>query len=314
MKKSIKIMGLFLAALSFAVTGCKKDDDATEPDKTEAKIENIEIGSGNNGIGVIGRDFHLDMDITAATRISSVQVSIKQRAGETYVKSWSFDITWDEFKGTKNTNVHKHFDIEKEAPEGVYDFIIRVVDENGTVKEETHSLELVNPESLPVNPELYSLMLEKIGKGYLYILNRGFMIPDDKGYEKGDTLRSMVDIRNVKGDGILYTVLIKKSAGHLPETAKDIDFSKVIVADVREHKDMAALDYFTNYLKLEGQTDHTPQKLVIGDNHDNNLPDRNTIQGDKAWANGTYYFGVIYTNQTYNMSAHYYIELDITGF
>lgn len=140
------------------------------------------------------------------------------------------------------------------------------------------------------------------------------MLPDDKGYGKGDTLKSLVDIRNVKGDGVLYTVLIKKSAGYLPETAKDIDFSKVIVTDMREHKDMAALDYFTNYVKLDGQPDHTPKELIIGGSHDNYAPDVNAIQGDKAWENGTYYFGVIYTNHTYNMSAHYYAELDITGF
>jgi len=29
------------------------------------KIANIEIGSGNNGQGIIGRYFHLDMDLTA---------------------------------------------------------------------------------------------------------------------------------------------------------------------------------------------------------------------------------------------------------
>ncbi|MEH6307858.1 DUF4625 domain-containing protein [Olivibacter sp. CPCC 100613] len=313
MKKSIKMMSLFVAVLSLGITSCSKDDNVKEPE-AESKIENVEIGSGNNGKGVIGRDFHLDMDVTAATRINSVQVSIEQRPGETYTKSWSFDITWDEFKGAKNTNVHKHFDIDKEAPEGVYDFIIRIVDENGTVIEETHSIELISLENLPVNPELYSLMLEKLGKGYLYILNRGFMIPGDKGYGEGDTLRSTVDIRNVKGDGVLYTVLIKKSAGHLPETAEDIDFSKVIVTDMREHKNMAELDYFTNYLALEGQVDHMPKELLIGGTTDNNSPDPNIIQGDKVWENGAYYFGVIYTNTTYNMSAHYYIELDITGF
>jgi hypothetical protein len=294
-------------------SACKKDKEAA-PDAKEATMENIEIGIGNNEQGVIGRDFHLEMDVVAATRINTVQVSIKQRASETYAKKWNFDITWEEFKGAKNTNVHKHFDIDKEAPEGTYDFIIRVNDENGSVKEETRSVKLIKPENLPINPEVYSLMVEKVDKGFVYILNVGYPDPSDKGFKKGETLRSYSDISNVKGDGKIYTVLIKKSAGHLPESVKDIDFSKVIVVGVREHKNMTKVDYFTDYLPLEGHSDHSAPELLIGAAADNNSPAPGAIQGDKAWTNGAYYLGVIYTNTTYNMSVFSYADLTLTGF
>lgn len=310
--KILKQITAFLLALVL-FTACNNDDDPT-PDLQKPTIDNIEIGSGNNEQGIIGRDFHLEMDVLAGNRIKNIQVLIKQRAGETYAKDWSFEVTWEEFKGAKNTNVHKHFDISKDAPEGTYDFIIRVNDENGSVKEEIRSIKLINPENLPINPEMYSLMVEKVDKGFLYILNVGYPDPNDKGYQKGEKLNAYTDISNVKGDGIMYTLLIKKNANHLPETVKDIDFSKAIVVDVREHKNMTKVDYFTNYLPLEGQMDHSPKELVIGAAVDNNLPAPNTIQGDKAWINGEYYFGVVYTNTTYNMSAHYYVDLNLTGF
>ncbi|RAV28698.1 hypothetical protein DN748_12145 [Sinomicrobium soli] len=53
--------------------------------------------------------------------------------------------------------------------------------------------------------------------------------------------------------------------------------------------------------------------LVIGSASDNNTPP-NPVSGDNAWANGGYYFGVVYTNTTYNMSLFHYIEFTVEGF
>jgi hypothetical protein len=310
--RSIKCLQFLLALLfSASLISCNDDDDLS-PELLTATIENLEIGSGNNGKGIIGRDFHFDMDVVAATRIVDIQVLIKQKTGVTYSKDWSFDVTWEEFKGAKNTNVHKHFSIPEEAPEGNYDFIIRVKDENGSLKEEKHLIELISAEKLPVLPELYSFMLQKsaASKSFIYILNRGFMDPADKGYMKGDTLDAYVDIRNVKDDGVIYTLLIKKSAGHRPETVKDIDFSKVIVADVREHKGLTKVGTFTNYVDMPN---FSPRTLVIGGATDNNIPSAGVIDQSK-WASGDYYYGIVYTNTTHNMSAHYYIDLSLSGF
>jgi hypothetical protein len=302
---------LLLVLFSVSLLSCN-DEEKVAPELPTATIGNLEIGSGNNGKGIIGRDFHFDMDVVAATRIVDVQVLIKQKTDVAYAKDWSFDVTWVEFKGAKNTNVHKHFSIPEEAPEGSYDFIIRVKDENGSVKEEKYPIELISAEKLPVLPELYSFMLQKAdtSKSFVYILNRGFMDPANKGYVKGDTLDAYVDIRNVKDDGVIYMLLIKKSAGHMPETVKDIDFSKVIVADVREHKGLTKVGTFTNYV---GMPDYSPRALVIGGATDNNIPSAGAIDKNK-WANGEYYYGIVYTNTTHNMSAHYYIDLRLSGF
>jgi len=73
-----------------------------------ASLKSLETGSGNNEKGIIVRDFHCDMHVLAATRIEHVQIAIKQQAGKTYSKEWSFEHAWEEFKGTKDANVHKH--------------------------------------------------------------------------------------------------------------------------------------------------------------------------------------------------------------
>ncbi|MGO3109955.1 DUF4625 domain-containing protein [Sphingobacterium sp. JB170] len=313
MKNSIHKKCSFFTAVALIFiqfSSCTKDDQ-TAVEVLPPTIENLEIGYGNNQQGIIGRDFHLDMDVVAGDRISDVQILIRQRTSESYAREWSFEVTWNEFKGVKNTNVHKHFDIDKEAPEGMYDFVIRVNDENGSMLEEVHPINLVNAQNLPADPEIYSFMLEKVGKGYIYILNRGYMLGDDKGFKKGEKLKAYVDISKVKDDGEIYTLLIKKNANHLPETVMDIDFSKVIVTDHRAHLEMNEIDYFTNYL---GLPDNSPREFLVGADFDNNPESPVAIQGSNAWENDNYYFGVVYTNKTHNMSAFYYVEVNLTGF
>ena len=44
------------------------------------------------------------------------------------------------------------------------------------------------------------------------------------------------------------------------------------------------------------------------------MPTASAIDKEKAWESGDYYFGVVYTNTTHNLSAHYYIDLKLAGF
>src|SRR5690606_25137058 len=124
---TMKTTKLFLAFLlvASAFTACKKDNEP-EPDKLQPTIENIELGLGNTEIGIIGEDLHFNADILAGDKIETVQIKIKQRNDETYSKVWTYEITWDQYKGSKNANVHTHFDLPADAPEGRYDFLIIV--------------------------------------------------------------------------------------------------------------------------------------------------------------------------------------------
>lgn len=296
------IMGVFF-------TACDKDDEIAPELST---IENVEIGSGNNEIGVIGRDFHFEMDVVAGDKIDDVQVKIQQRSDETYSKDWSFEIEWDQYNGVKNANVHTHFDIPEDAAEGTYDFVIIVNDENGTTLEEVMTISIYLPENLPVDPQLGIFNISKNGDS----LYRDGEFLGDNQVANNDTLSSQVSIEGVKGDGRMYILLINKALNHRPETIADIDFSKAIVYDIFEHENEEQVYSFSNFI-FDPETFTMVRglpSLTIGAASDNNAPDSNPIDGDKAWENGNYYFGVVYQNTTYNHNFHHYIEFGVGGF
>lgn len=133
--------------VSTAFVACKKEHE--QPILSEPTISNVELGLGNSGIAVIGEDFHFEMDVVAGDRIATITINIVQRESESYTAEWRHQITWEQYKGARNTNVHKHFDIPDDAPEGTYDFLIIVIDQNGSQLEETHTLNIYLPDNLP---------------------------------------------------------------------------------------------------------------------------------------------------------------------
>lgn len=299
---------LLFAGLIFSSCDVNNEDSPTLPG-----IEGeVEIGLGNNGIGIIGEDFHLEMDVIAGDLLESVQVKLEQREAQTYSHDWSFEITWDQYAGVKNANVHKHFDIPEDAAEGEYDFIIVVNDQNGSQLEEVRTITLYHPENLPVNPQLE---IFSVSKNYDFFYRNGDFLEGNQ-VAKNDTLSAQATIGGVKGDGKMYLLLIKKSLNHRPETIDGIDFSKVVVYDVFEHENEEQAFSFSNAV-YDFDTFTWVRRipnLVIGAANDNNAPQPTPVDGEKAWANGEYYFGVVYTNITHNMSFYHYIEFEITGF
>lgn len=276
----------------------------------EPTVKNVEIGSGDNGIGVVGRDFHFNMDVIAGDRIGTIQIRIEQRAGETYAKEWKHEITWEQYNGAKNTNVHKHFDIPEGAAEGEYDFVIVVNDQNGAVLEETRTLNIHLPENLPVDPWLSIFNIQK--NGDMFYVNGEFPNDDDT-YTNGDILKVQATIEGVKGDGQMYILLINEKSDHLPETVEQVDFSKVIVYDTYEHEGWTEGDFFSNFVyDLEAfKTVRPLPNLTIGAEKDNNAPQANPIAGANAWESGNYYFVVLYRNTTHNVNFFHHIEIPI---
>lgn len=298
---------LLLLLSLFVFSSCQDDPEPVLPAPT---ISNLEIGSGNNATGVIGRDFHLEMDILAGDKIDLVQVKIEPKEGEIYASPWSFEVTWEQFKGAKNTNVHQHFDIPEDAVEGKYNFIIIVTDENGTSLEETVDFQIVDPSNLEVDPLLYIWMITT-HQGDFHYINELLESPTNVQFTKGEILSSDITINNVKGDGKMYLLLIKKDQNHRPESVEDIDFSKVIVYDTFEHQGEEDVYSFANIL-YDGV--RPVPEFTIGAAVDNNVPPSDLTSGENAWTNGGYYFGVVYTNTTYDISLHYYFDLEMTGF
>jgi len=121
---------LVLVMLIFAA--CEKNHPEPELEQPKPALENLELGLGNAGIGVIGEDFHFEDDILAVDKIDKVDGKILPKEGETYSKTWKHEITLDQYKGLKNANIHKHFNIPDDASEGKYELLVIVYEENGS--------------------------------------------------------------------------------------------------------------------------------------------------------------------------------------
>ena len=307
--KKTKILVAFLLT-AFAFTACdNNDDNPSETEKAKPTIDKIELGLGNNEIGTIGEDFHFNAEVIAADKIESVQIKIAQISTEKYSKVWSHELNWPQYAGAKNATIHKHFNIPTDAPEGKYDFIIIIKDQNATTLEVKKTLNIYAAGNLPVNPVASILTLFK-NEGFFY--RKGKYYTEGDLFQKDDTLMSQVTLSGVKGNGIMYLLLINKSAKHIPESVDQIDFSKVIVYDVFEHKDMAEVGDFSNVPWNESNNTFLRDMptLVIGAQKDNNIPAQD-ITATKSWTPGTYVFMVVYKNTTYNINFSQSIDVSL---
>jgi hypothetical protein len=295
--KIIKYTTAFLLAISL-FSACKKDENPT-PEATKPTVEQIEIGYNNNKMGVQGKDFHLDADIIAGDKIESVQVKISQKNTETYTQPWTFKLTWSQYKGVKNTNVHKHFDIPKEAPEGKYDFIFLVTDQNGSTLEIKEDFRIYHPDNLPVDPDIKLTVTRNLN-----LKHKGEVLKEGGLINKGDSLFVNAAITNIKDDGVVYALLVKQSSNYHPETAEKIDLSKAIVICRIEHKNFVKGSGYSTYnWSKDPNISSYPVNIKIGAANDNNSPIANPITGGKNWESGNYNLVIVYTNTTHNMSA-----------
>jgi hypothetical protein len=309
---TIKAMAVLLPFLA-TFTACKKDNvEEPELETPKPKLENLELGLGNAGIGVIGEDFHFEADILAVDKIDRVEVKMLQKADQTYSKAWKHEITWDQYKGLKNSNVHKHFNVPKEAAEGKYDLVVMVYDENGSKLEVKKDFEIYTRANLPIRPIVSGLYMHRNWMPFYDSHSDRDKYPTQR-FKKGDTLQVQANISFVKGDGKLYLLLIKKSANYNPKSIEEVDLSKAIVYDVFDHKNQASIYDFSNSIfDFDSYTVvRNMPNLIIGADKDNNTPGANAINGAKAWQTGDYNLVMIYKNTTANQTVYRYIPIGI---
>ncbi|WP_222943948.1 DUF4625 domain-containing protein [Pedobacter sp. N36a] len=156
--KTTKMMAMLLFFF-IAFSACKKEKERIELAKPTA--DNIEIGTANNKQALRGRDFHFNAAVIAASKIKAVQLRILQKSTEKYSNTWKLEFDWQEYIGTKNTNVHQHFTVPAEAPEGKYDFLFIVQDENGTKLEIKEEITITDPTNMPVDPVIGRDMISR---------------------------------------------------------------------------------------------------------------------------------------------------------
>jgi len=144
MKRTFIRCLLFVLTLLF-YSACSEDP---MPEPPAPMVNNIELGLGDSGIAVIGQDFHFNADVIAGDKIDTVEIIIRQKGAENYTADWSMSLIWDQYRGLKNTNIHKHFDIPEDAVEGIYDFVVLVKDQNGGITEIVRTLSIDQDETL----------------------------------------------------------------------------------------------------------------------------------------------------------------------
>src|SRR5690606_11032959 len=95
--KTTKLLMLCAVWLSAYAVSCNKSDEP-EPELPKTSLESIGIGSGNSGIGSIGRYSHFDADIMAGDKIDYQQIKILQKAIETYTKQCLLEIVFEQYR------------------------------------------------------------------------------------------------------------------------------------------------------------------------------------------------------------------------
>lgn len=301
MKKTILLTTLLMAVFGLVISGCKKDKPDAAPVKPIA--DNIEIGYANNKRAIRGRDFHLNADVIAGNKITTVIVQILQKAAGTYSGSWKFELTWEEFAGVKNTNVHKHFTIPNEAPEGIYDFVFIVNDENGTRLELREELTIIDAANLPVDPIVDRDIFFRNGT-MIYYMNT--YVENPLLFKKNDAFTARTQIKQIQGNGVLYTALINRKLKYFPETVNQLDFSKCIIISKVEHSGLGAASSISTLRNINGvwggdTMEIGAEKDAVG----------NTISGPKSWETGQYDLVILYHNSSYNISARKSIPISI---
>lgn len=290
--KKAKLFFLFLV-VSTAFTACDNDDtnEVAKPTAT-----NVEIGTANNKRALIGRDFHFNADVIAGNKIADVQLKILPKKGEKYTKDWKFELSFEEYKGAKNTNVHKHFNIPADAPEGKYDFSFIVLDENGSQLEIKEELTITDPANMPADPLIGRDMLSR-NDDLIYYMNT--WVEPELIFKKNDKITAHAQVSQIMGDGILYSVLIKKSLNYYPESIDNLDFKKVIVISKAEHKGLPAASKIATLQKINDVWGG--ESIVVGADKD---AEANPTTADKSWQSGQYNWVILYKNTTYNLSVY----------
>lgn len=132
------VLALFLFA------SCSKEDKLPTVTITE-------LGYENSGQVVAGEELHLEADIEAPHKIELVELEIHKEGGHKSVymafdgDEWHLQRVFDEFKGLKNTEFHKHFDVPLNAPAGDYHVHLSVIDQKGNKAQAEAELKVLLP-------------------------------------------------------------------------------------------------------------------------------------------------------------------------
>ncbi len=156
MKNNIsKFIAIIALVSTYVFTSCSSDDNGSATAHT-ISIDLTEVGSGNNGQVTAGEDLHLEAEILATGRIASVAVEIHSESNSSAPE---INQAFTEYNGLLNATFHKHIDIPATQPAGTYHLHLTVTDQDGNVKTEETTIEILASSSL------FQISLTEIGHG-----------------------------------------------------------------------------------------------------------------------------------------------------
>lgn len=214
------------------------------------------------------------------------------------------EIAWEEFNGLKNANVHKHFTIPEEAPGGKFDFFFIVKDVNGSKLELKEDFQIFDAANMPVDPIVDRDIFSR-NDDMVYYMNT--YVENPLVFKKGDKFTARAQIKQIQGDGILYTALIKRTLNHFPETVDKLDLMKAIIISKVEHKDLGPASKVNTYKVVNGTI--SGDDILIGAEKDGL---GSQISGERQWQSGQYNLVILYKNTTFNMSTFKSIPITIS--
>ncbi len=247
MNTKIRFLAVFFSmAFMAAFTSCNKD--------AKPVISNLIVGLNNSHVAYAGSDLHIEAEIVAEGKINKITVEIHKEEGS----SDEIAVEYDEFKGLKNTNFHKHIYIPETTPLGSYHLHFTVSDMEGnttTVEEEITIQELIDNEA----PSLTISSAPTSGQAFA----------------NGGTISISGHVEdNVRLGGILVALVYESD--NIPDANVTADNSHVIV-----------MLHMHNFGDDPDEYDFTAY-ITVGAANDNNITPA-PIQGDNAWKTGNYY-------------------------
>lgn len=148
--------------LGLSISACKKEK--TNDISEQPTIEIKEVGTNNSKVAYTGFDLHIDAEVKAPRKISSIKLQItlaETNYGWDLVKIYK-----DGYAGTKNADFHEHVDVPATAKPGIYTLLLLVTDENGKTAQTKVNFEVVKDLTLP---SIENILLKTVSASTLNI-------------------------------------------------------------------------------------------------------------------------------------------------
>lgn len=254
--KAKSYLSILIVSTAIIFSSCEKDEE-------KPQISDFELGYQNSKMATLGNDLHIQAEIVAERRISTIRVAIhpvgdgdkKSTDANLNESEWEFDSIYTEFAGLKSTTFHKHVDIPVTVDTGSYHFHFIVTDLDGNQTEQDDALRLAQPDD-DMAPVINITNAPSAGQTF----------------SNGGTITITGSVTDDQFLGGLYIGLVLEG-----QSLADASVNATNTITILHTHD------------FDTPTGHSfTASITVGAAQDNNSPAKD-ITGDIAWQSGNYY-------------------------